>query len=385
MCTYSQCIRRVALVVLWIAGFAQLWADGQRRVEPPCYVPADSVVLWSDGSDFRSRALAVDPRLQARPFVKLTGRARKARLQQWRREVLPALNVIGGVGEDLNREQGIAGSNVLRLAAELFPGEPDARWFDVAERTLCNALSGRCLSGTLDTDQHVAAQAMVDATGCMLAADAEGVYINLFANSTTHVAVAGWDFYLDQLTAMPCDGRVRLRLTGFRVKKPQLTLRVRIPDWARGGTSSLLPFDFAPSAPSAITIYVNGRAEEVPVEKGYAIVCRRWNKGDEVWFDLPMQPRLLRRRGDDGQLRRGQVALQRGPLVYSTYAAQLGYFSATAPLTEVEMPNRYGSPILEGNLYDDHGVPADATAPALPRAWEPWGDRPQEIWMREIH
>ena len=49
------------------------------------------------------------------------------------------------------------------------------------------------------------------------------------------------------------------------------------------------------------------------------------------------------------------------------------------------MPNRYGSPILEGNLYDDHDVPADATAPALPRAWEPWSDRPQEIWMRDIH
>lgn len=384
MCTFFRYIRRVFLVVLFVGGPALSWADGQRRVEPPCYVPADSVVLWSDGSDFRSRALAVDSRLQARPFAKLTARTRKSRLQQWRREVLPALNVLGGVGEDPDREQGIAGSNVLHLAAELFPGEPDARWFDVAERTLCNTLTGQCLSGPLDTDQHVAAQALIDAAGCMLAADAEGVYVNLFTNCTAHVTMAGWDFYLDQLTAMPCDGRVRLRLTGFRVKKPQLTLRVRIPDWARGGTSSPLPFDFAPPVPSAITIYVNGRAEEVPVEKGYAVVRRRWNKGDEVWFDLPMQPRLLRMRGDDGRLQRGRVALQRGPLIYSTSAAQTGYFSANAPLTEAEMPNRCGSPVLQGNLYDDRNLPADAAAPPLPRSWEPWCDRPQEVWMREI-
>ena len=64
-----------------------------------------------------------------------------------------------------------------------------------------------------------------------------------------------------------------------------------------------------------VVINVNKKPVDCNVEKGYAVLGRKWKKGDLVEVILPMEVRKVvanRRVQDDI----GKIALQRGPLMY---------------------------------------------------------------------
>jgi len=65
-----------------------------------------------------------------------------------------------------------------------------------------------------------------------------------------------------------------------------------------------------------VAIKVNGeRTRKIQLQKGYAIISRKWKPGDIVELDLPMNIRMVTANPkiqDD----LGKVALMRGPLVY---------------------------------------------------------------------
>ena len=105
---------RILASLLLTAFLLTLPAVGRKR-EPIRYVSADSVVVWSDGTDIQSRALAVDERLRPRPSSYEPPRGKQLRTvrQVWQREQLPHLNVVGSLGENLSHEQGTQAANVL--------------------------------------------------------------------------------------------------------------------------------------------------------------------------------------------------------------------------------------------------------------------------------
>ena len=51
------------------------------------------------------------------------------------------------------------------------------------------------------------------------------------------------------------------------------------------------------------------------MDKGYAVISRKWTDGDVVELTLPMAFRTVRAR-EDVEADRGMVAYERGPLVY---------------------------------------------------------------------
>src|SRR5262249_4848342 len=71
------------------------------------------------------------------------------------------------------------------------------------------------------------------------------------------------------------------------------------------------------------TIAVNGRALALALDKGYARIRRRWQKGDRVDIDLPMPIRRLVAHDAVGE-DRGKAAIQRGPIVYCLEAVDNG-------------------------------------------------------------
>jgi DUF1680 family protein len=75
-------------------------------------------------------------------------------------------------------------------------------------------------------------------------------------------------------------------------------IRLRVPGWCK---------DY--------TLAVNGEAFDAPVEKGYAVVDRKWNDGDkiEINFDMPVEVVAADPRVKEDV---GMRAVQRGPLVY---------------------------------------------------------------------
>ena len=75
-------------------------------------------------------------------------------------------------------------------------------------------------------------------------------------------------------------------------------MRLRIPGWCADWT-----------------LAVNGEPVQAPVEKGYAVLDRKWKDGDRIELNLDMPARLVeadpRTKEDEGCR-----AVQRGPLVY---------------------------------------------------------------------
>ena len=75
-------------------------------------------------------------------------------------------------------------------------------------------------------------------------------------------------------------------------------IRLRVPEWCEN-----------------YTIAVNDEAIEAPVEKGYAVIDRKWKDGDFIDLNMDMPVKVVaadpRVKEDEG-LR----AVQRGPLVY---------------------------------------------------------------------
>ncbi|HEX9108354.1 MAG TPA: beta-L-arabinofuranosidase domain-containing protein, partial [Longimicrobiales bacterium] len=138
----------------------------------------------------------------------------------------------------------------------------------------------------------------------------DGLYVNLFMGGTVTVDdVAGTAVTLAQETGYPWNGRVRIRLTPERPR--EFALHVRVPDRA---PSPL--YKATPAAAGDVAIRVNGHVVRARVERGYAVVRRRWRAGDTVDLGLPM---TVQRLHPDPRMKAlaGRVALKYGPLLYN--------------------------------------------------------------------
>lgn len=133
---------------------------------------------------------------------------------------------------------------------------------------------------------------------------AEGVFVHQYGGS--EVRVAGEDgrtLALRESSDYPWDGRIVFAVT--EAEGGGLPLHLRIPGWSRGAT-----------------VRVNGEAVPVTGAGTYTRLDRAWSAGDEVVLELPMPVRMLRghRLIEEAT---GQVAIQRGPVVYCVESTDL--------------------------------------------------------------
>lgn len=166
----------------------------------------------------------------------------------------------------------------------------------------------------------------------------DGLYVNLFVGGSVHVEdVAGVGVRLVQETGYPWNGDVRIRVHPER--PAAFALRIRVPNRA---PSPL--YRATPASPGDIAIRVNGRAVRAPVERGYAVVSRRWAPGDVVDLSLPM---TVQRLHPDPRIKQlaGRVALKYGPLLYNIESADQDIslaLDARAPLVPEWRPDLLG-------------------------------------------
>lgn len=124
----------------------------------------------------------------------------------------------------------------------------------------------------------------------------DALWVNLFISGRADIpAVSGGDISVTQETRYPWDGEVSVTLNS---RLPVKQMRIRIPGWAKGWK-----------------VKVNGKERKVPVDKGYAVVSRKWKAGDRVTLSLPMETRVT---AADPRVKEdvGKRAVERGPLVY---------------------------------------------------------------------
>lgn len=143
------------------------------------------------------------------------------------------------------------------------------------------------------------------------------IYINQFIGNEAKIPVGNQEIRMKMETAYPWEGTVNLKIDP---EMPiELSLYIRIPGWAQG---ELLPgglynFQQDKSNPGKeVILKVNGkRVQKIQTERGYAVIQRKWKKGDSVELEIPMQVHVVagNPRMEDKQ---GKGVIMRGPLVY---------------------------------------------------------------------
>jgi DUF1680 family protein len=134
------------------------------------------------------------------------------------------------------------------------------------------------------------------------------LFVNHYGDSAGVINAVGGGLRVRQETRYPWAGEVALTLTP--ASPAAFTLALRIPDRAESDLYAVQPPD------GEIRLTVNGQAQPVDTQKGFARIRRTWQAGDRVELVLPMP--VQRVHCDERVVaNRGRVAVQRGPIVYS--------------------------------------------------------------------
>ncbi len=210
----------------------------------------------------------------------------------------------------------------------------DSKYFDVLERSLYNgALDGLSLGGTKFFYDNVLASngahersewfgtACCPANITRLVASLgnyiygiskDALWVHLFVGSNTMIKIDGIEVGVTMQTNYPWNGNVSLRLDP--VKEQNFKVMMRIPGWLSGNTvpGDLYMQNFSGDTPG---ITVNGQQISYKQTNGYAIIERKWKRGDVVMLTMPMHVQQITSK-EQLVYNNNKIALQRGPIVY---------------------------------------------------------------------
>jgi len=218
----------------------------------------------------------------------------------------------------------------------------DGKYMDVFERTLYNGfLSGISLSGdrffypnpleydgkAVNNHGHAGRapwfgcaccppnvlRTMASLGGYAYAVRDAELFVNLYGQGSAKAEVNGNAVRIAQQTTYPWDGSVKLTMEP--AKPATFALRLRIPGWVRGKPLPTDLYHYANAEPASWAVKVNGKPVTPELKDGYAVIQRAWQAGDVVALELPMAVRRVEGH-DKVAATRGQVALERGPVVY---------------------------------------------------------------------
>lgn len=159
----------------------------------------------------------------------------------------------------------------------------------------------------------------------------DGIYVHLYADSKLEIDHMGTRLQLNQKTDYPWNGKIKIEVNPET--RTDFTLALRVPGWAE-----------------EVDLQINGeqKAAEEFEESGYLKISRKWTPGDTVELNLPLE---IKRKYAHPELREhsGQVALQRGPVIYCLEEVDNGAnLSAISLPRNSELIAEYQPDLLEG-------------------------------------
>lgn len=219
--------------------------------------------------------------------------------------------------------------------SRMFQLHGDAKYIDVLERTLYNGLlSGVSLSGDhffypnplASMHQHQRSawfdcaccisnmtRFLPSVPGYVYAHNENDLYVNLFMGNDADVPLKATKVKVEQITNYPWDGKIDLSLNPDQAKVFKVYLR--IPGWAQDKPVPSDLYHYASNNIKKFTLTLNGKTVAYKMVKGYAMIERKWSKGDKLSLILPMETQKVlanTKVKDDA----GKFAFQRGPMVY---------------------------------------------------------------------
>lgn len=247
----------------------------------------------------------------------------------------------------------------------------DAKFADLYEQTMYNALFGAvdmegknfCYTNPLvnseRTPWHVCPCCVGNIPRTLLMVPTwsytkgpDALHVNLFIGSRVNVGkIAGTDVQVVQKTEYPWKGAVAITINPDEAKT--FSVHVRVPNRA---TSKL--YTKTPKVDGLKRLAINGKPVTAHIIKGYAVITRRWERGDTIEIELPMEVQRIkadaRIKADDSL-----VALQYGPLIYNVETADqhnLDLALSNDPLKAEWRPDLLGGVIVITGKWQD-GTP----------------------------
>ncbi|MBK1875966.1 glycoside hydrolase family 127 protein [Pelagicoccus mobilis] len=160
-----------------------------------------------------------------------------------------------------------------------------------------------------------------------------GVAVNLYGgNKLDTKLLDGSPIKLKQDSRYPWNGSVRIEIEDCKAEA--FDVQLRVPQWANGAT-----------------LKVNGKKVKAVVEPGqFAVLKRKWKKGDVIKLELPIETKLLAGHQRIEEVR-NQVAIKRGPVVYCLETSDLpkgtGVLDVYLP-ADLELDAEYKADFLGG-------------------------------------
>lgn len=218
----------------------------------------------------------------------------------------------------------------------MFLATGEAKYIDVLERTLYNGLiAGVSLSGDKFFYNNPLASLGGDARqewfGCaccpgnitrfmpsipgyLYATRNNNLYVNLFVESNALISLQDGEIELEQVTGYPWSGRVEIHLK--RSIPEEFAIYLRIPGWARNRPLPTDLYQYVDDADPEVSLAVNGKRVKQHLVGGYAVLDRKWNKGDVITLEMEMPVRRVAAH-QQVEYNKGLLAMERGPLVYA--------------------------------------------------------------------
>ena len=269
----------------------------------------------------------------------------------WDNIVSKKLYITGGIGATNNGEAFGANYELPNMSAyaetcaaignvyvnyRLFLLHGESKYYDVLERTLYNGLiSGVSLDGgkffypnPLESmGQHQRqpwfgcaccpsniCRFIPSLPGYVYAVKDRNLYVNLFLANSATMKVGGKEVKLSQETQYPWNGDIALKIENNRAGR--FNLKIRIPGWVQGRPVPSDLYEYSDGKRPSYSVLVNGKKADAQLEKdGYYTINRAWKKGDVVSIHFDMDVRTVRA-NNKVVADRGQIAVERGPLVY---------------------------------------------------------------------
>lgn len=356
---------------------AKFFLDNQYKIEPNPYNQSEKpAVEMTDATGHAVRATYFYAAMADVAFHcqdEAYGRAADA---LWENAIHKKHYITGGVGASHHGEafaedyllpnngycESCASCGMSFWALQMHRRLGSAHFMDVQERVLYNNLLGSVeLAGENFYYQNplVSSQARYPWHGCpccvgnipraliaikdmTYSADSDGrvLMVNHYVDSEGDMKVFG-RIHIKQETGYPWEGRVAI--TFARIPFRAFSLALRIPC----RTESRL-YRAVPDLNGKYSVKVNGKPVEAVIKDGYAVISRRWKKGDRVELDLPVDAQRVYC-DERVEANRGRVAIQRGPVVYSFESVDNGKSVAFAELKpDVELKPVWNGDMLGG-------------------------------------
>ncbi len=202
------------------------------------------------------------------------------------------------------------------------------------------------------------------------------LFVNLYVAGTATVPAAAGDVTLTLETGYPWSGAVKLTVDPSR--ESAFALRLRIPGWTRGEPVPSDLYRYLDAASEAPSLRVNGMPADLELERGFAVIRRRWRPGDAVELHLPMPVRrVVSHAGIAGN--RGRVAVERGPLVYCAEGVDNGGNALELTLPDGAALAAGHDPALLGGVTTIRG---DGITLIPYYAWSHRGAGEMNVWLK---